>query len=118
MSPTLIPSIFIFYGILSGAYACLLILGRNQANKVPVSYWACGAFLTGFATFITVFRSESNLLFTYVAANGITFTGYLCFNYALQSMLGSAASIKKNISISIAAFLGYCIALDFIGIYL
>lgn len=118
MSPTIIPSIFIFYGILSWAYACLLILGRNQANKVPVSYWACGAFLTGFATFITVFRSESNLLFTYVAANGITFTGYLCFNYALQSMWGSAASIKKNISISSAAFLGYCIALDFIGIYL
>jgi PAS domain S-box-containing protein len=114
----LIPAIFLFYGILSVAYAFVLILGRPRGRKVAVTYWACGAFLTGIPTFITVFRNESNLLFTYVMANGLAFMGYLCFNYALHSMAGGIISIKKNILISCSLFITYCFALNLIGIYL
>ena len=118
MTPALIPAIFLFYGILSCAYAFVLFLSRPKVQRIAVTYWACGALLTGIATFITVFRNESNLLFTYVGANGIAFMGYLCFNYAVQSMAGGTSFIKKNLLTSCVIFVGYCIALHFIGIYL
>jgi PAS domain S-box-containing protein len=118
MTPALIPAIFLFYGILSCAYAFVLFLSRPKIQRIAVTYWACGALLTGMATFITVFRNESNLLFTYVGANGIAFMGYLSFNYAVQSMAGGTSSIKKNLLTSCVILFGYCIALHFIGIYL
>jgi PAS domain S-box-containing protein len=118
MATALIPAIFLFYGILSCAYAFVLLLSRPKVQRIAVTYWACGALLTGIATFITVFRNESNLLFTYVGANGIVFIGYLSFNYAVQSMAGRTSSIKKNLLTSCVIFVGYCIALHFIGIYL
>jgi hypothetical protein len=84
MATALIPAIFLFYGILSCAYAFVLLLSRPKVQRIAVTYWACGALLTGIATFITVFRNESNLLFTYVGANGIAFMGYISFNYAVH----------------------------------
>ena len=120
MNLDLLPAVFLFYGILSLAYSAVLfrVLPKNINDNETASYWACGAFLIGSATLITIFRNDSNLFFTYVVANAIAFLGYLCFNFALDSMASKFSSKKRNLIISCIIFISYCLILYFLGIYL
>jgi PAS domain S-box-containing protein len=120
MNLVLLPAVFLFYGVLSLAYSAVLFraLPKNINDNETTSYWACGAFLIGSATLITIFRNDSNLFFTYVVANAVAFLGYLCFNFALDSMASGFSSKKRNLIISCIIFISYCLILYFIGIYL
>jgi len=117
MMPSLIPAILLIFGIISGAYSFLLLQFVSKRTDYAIMYWALGAFLIGIATSITVFRNETNLLITYVLANGIGLIGYCNLNWGIQQLLGKPPRIKINFLISISALVAYCIVLETLGIY-
>jgi len=118
MNATLVPAIFLFYGILSLAYAGVLIQFLSRRKDKVIAFWSSGALCVGIATITTIFRDPSNLIVTYVGANGLAFIGYLCFNFALKEFLVRSFSIKRILLAGAAAFFGYCFILYFTGVFL
>ncbi len=114
---TLISSIFLFYGILSLAYAGVLFQFINKTKDSAITYWACGAFLMGIATISTIFRTESNLSTAYIVSNGIAFNAYIFFAIGLQQIDGNESKFKNKVFYSIGYLLAYCSALSIIGLY-
>jgi len=117
MNATLVPAIFLFYGILSLAYAGVLIQFLSRRKDRVIAFWSSGALCVGIATIATIFRDPSNLIATYVGANGLAFIGYLLFNYALKEFLAIGASTKRILLVATAAFFAYCFSLYFVGIF-
>ena len=118
MNMTLILSIFLFYGILSLAYAGVLFQFINKNKDPAIIYWASGAFLMGIATISTIFQTESNLSTAYIVSNGIAFNAYIFFAIGLQQIDGKESKFKNKVLYSIGYLLVYCSALSIIGLYL
>ena len=117
MNITLISSIFLFYGILSLAYAGVLFQFINKTKDSAITFWAFGALLMGIATIFTIFRTESNLSLAYILSNGLAFNAYIFFAIGLQQIEGNESKFKHKVIYSIGYLLLYCSALSFIGLY-
>jgi len=117
MNITLISSIFLFYGILSLAYAGVLFQFINKTKDSAITFWAFGALLMGIATIFTIFRTESNLSLVYILSNGLAFNAYIFFAIGLQQIEGNESKFKNKVIYSIGYLLLYCSALSFIGLY-
>lgn len=115
MKLSLIPAIFMFYGILSIAYSVtLLFYFRKQKNR-SIENCALGAFLLGAAAIITVFRTEIPLMISYVGANALAFLAYRYFNYSLINLIGDEPNLKPSFQRNLSIFLLYSVALFAIG---
>lgn len=115
MKLSLIPAIFMFYGILSIAYSVtLLFYFRKQKNR-SIENCALGAFLLGAAAIITIFRTEIPLIISYVGANALAFLAYRYFNYSLINLIGEEPNLKPSFQRNVSIFLLYCVALYAIG---
>jgi PAS domain S-box-containing protein len=118
MNITLISSIFLFYGILSLAYAGVLFQFIEKNKDSSVKFWAFGAFLMGIATIFTIFRTESNLSISYILSNGLAFNAYIFFALGIKQIGGIEHRFKIKILYSLAYLLVYCTALSVLGIFL
>ena len=116
MKLSLIPAIFMFYGILSIAYsATLLFYFKKQKNRA-IENCAVGAFLLGAAAIITIFRADIPTIISYVGANALAFIAYRYFNYSLINLLGEQPNLKPSVIRNLTVFVLYAIALYAIGI--
>jgi signal transduction histidine kinase len=118
MTLSLIPAIFIFYGILSIAYAFTLLFYFSKQKNRAIENCALGAFLLGSAAIITVFRTEIPTLISYVGANALAFLAYRYFNYSLINLIGEQPNLKPSFLRNLSVFVIYSIALYTIGILL
>lgn len=118
MTLSLIPAIFIFYGILSIAYAFTLLFYFSKQKNRAIENCALGAFLLGSAAIITVFRTEIPTLISYVGANALAFLAYRYFNYSLINLIGEQPNLKPSLLRNLSVFVIYSIALYTIGILL
>jgi len=116
MKLSLIPAIFMFYGILSIAYsATLLFYFKKQKNRA-IENCAIGAFLLGTAAIITIFRADIPTIISYVGANALAFIAYRYFNYSLINLLGEQPNLKPSVLRNLTVFVLYALALYTIGI--
>lgn len=118
MTLSLIPAIFIFYGILSIAYAFTLLFYFSKQKNRAIENCALGAFLLGSAAIITVFRTEIPTLISYVGANALAFLAYRYFNYSLINLIGEQPNLKPSFLRNLSVFVIYAIALHTIGVLL
>lgn len=116
MTFSLIAAIFIFYGILSIAYSVTLLFYFPKQENKTIENCAVGAFLLGFASFVTVFRNEIPTLISYVGANALAFLAYRYFNYSLTNLLGKEPTLRPSLLNNLIAFGLYAVALYGIGI--
>jgi signal transduction histidine kinase len=86
MNLGLIPSLFLFFGVLSLIYAAALHQYHNAKYQKVIHHWSLGSFLLGIATLLTIFRVEIPLLVSYFLANALAFMGYVEFTRALRRL--------------------------------
>lgn len=115
MKLSLIPAIFMFYGILSIAYSVTLLFYFSKQKNRAIENCALGAFLLGTASIITIFRAEIPLIISYVGANALAFLAYRYFNYSLINLIGEETDLKPTFQRNVSIFLLYCVALYSIG---
>jgi signal transduction histidine kinase len=118
MTLSLIPAIFIFYGILSIAYAFTLLFYFSKQKNRAIENCAIGAFLLGSAAIITVFRTEIPTLISYVGANALAFLAYRYFNYSLINLIGEQPNLKPSFLRNLSVFVIYSVTLYTIGVLL
>ena len=115
MKLSLIPAIFMFYGILSIAYSITLLFYFRQQKNRSIENCAIGAFLLGIAAILTIFRAEIPTLISYVGANALAYLAYRYFNYSLINLLGEQLHLKPSFLSNLTVFVAYSIALFAIG---
>ncbi|MCM0034403.1 MAG: ATP-binding protein [Burkholderiaceae bacterium] len=115
MKLSLIPAIFMFYGILSIAYSITLLFYFRQQKNRSIENCAIGAFLLGTAAILTIFRAEIPTLISYVGANALAYLAYRYFNYSLINLLGEQLHLKPSFLSNLTVFVAYSIALFAIG---
>lgn len=118
MKLSLIPAIFIFYGILSIAYSFTLLFYFSKQRNRAIENCALGAFLLGTAAIITVFRSEIPTIISYVGANALAFLAYCYFNYSLINLLGEQPNLKPSLLRNLTIFFLYSVGLYATGVLL
>lgn len=116
MKLSLIPAIFIFYGILSIAYSFTLLFYFSKQKNRAIENCAIGAFLLGTAAIVTVFRAEIPTVVSYVGANALAFLAYRYFNYSLINLLGEQPDLKPSFLRNLAVFTTYSVVLYTIGV--
>jgi signal transduction histidine kinase len=115
MKLSLIPAIFMFYGILSIAYSVTLLFYFRQQKNRSIENCAIGAFLLGTAAILTIFRAEIPTIISYVGANALAYLAYRYFNYSLLNLLGEQSHLKPSFLRNLTVFVAYSIALYAIG---
>jgi signal transduction histidine kinase len=115
MQLSLIPAIFMFYGILSIAYSATLLFYFKQQKNRSIENCAVGAFLLGVAAILTIFREEIPTIISYVGANALAYLAYRYFNYSLINLLGKQPHLRPSFLQNLTVFLLYAIALYTIG---
>jgi signal transduction histidine kinase len=110
MQLSLIPAIFMFYGILSIAYSATLLFYFSKQKNCAI-----GAFLLGTAAIVTIFRADIPTIISYVGANAIAYIAYQYFNYSLINLLGEQPHLKPSFLRNLTVFFVYSIALYAIG---
>jgi signal transduction histidine kinase len=115
MKLSLIPTIFMFYGILSIAYSVTLLFYFRQQKNRSIENCAIGAFLLGIAAIVTIFRAEIPTIISYVGANALAYLAYRYFNYSLINLLGEQPHLKPSFLRNLTVFVIYSIALYAIG---
>jgi len=115
MNPSLIPAVFIFYGLLSLAYAGTLFLYFKDRKDQSSQSWAIGSLLVGIAVLLTVFRAEIPLIVSYVFANALAYVSYRYQCFALQALLGQRLDFGRLAARCGAEMLGYAIVLIVLG---
>ena len=118
MKISLIPAIFIFYGILSIAYSFTLLFYFSKQKNRAIENCALGAFLLGFSAIITVFRLEIPTIISYVGANALAFLAYRYFNYSLINLLGEQPNLKPSLLRNLSVFVLYAAGLYTTGLLL
>ena len=116
MQLSLIPAIFIFFGILSIAYSLTLLFYFAKQKNRAIENCALGAFLLGTAGIITVFRTELHTLISYVGANALAFLAYQYFNYSLINLIGAQPNLKPSFLRNLTVFTLYSLGLYATGI--
>lgn len=92
MNLGLIPSLFLFYGVLSILYAAALHYYLKIKDQQAVAYWSLGSLIWGCAVLLTMFRQEVPLLLSYFLANAVAFFAYVEMNRALRVLVPSQSS--------------------------
>jgi signal transduction histidine kinase len=115
MKLSLIPAIFMFYGILSIAYSVTLLFYFKQQKNRSIENYAIGTFLIGIAAILTIFRAEIPTIISYVGANALAYLSYRYFNYSLINLLGEQPHLRPSFLKNLTVFLVYSIALYAIG---
>jgi signal transduction histidine kinase len=115
MKLSLIPAIFMFYGILSIAYSVTLLFYFRQQKNRSIENCAIGAFLLGIAAIVTIFRAEIPTIISYVGANALAYLAYRYFNYSLINLLDEQPHLKPSFLNNLTVFVAYSIALFAIG---
>lgn len=118
MQLSLIPAIFMFYGILSIAYSATLLFYFSKQKNRAIENCAIGAFLLGSAAILTIFRVEIHTLVSYVGANALAFLAYRYFNYSLINLIGEQPDLKPSLLGNLTVFSMYGAALYTIGLLL
>lgn len=118
MQLSLIPTIFMFYGILSIAYSATLLFYFSKQKNRAIENCAIGAFLLGSAAILTIFRVEIPTLISYVGANALAFLAYRYFNYSLINLLGEQPDLKPSFLGNLTVFSVYGAVLYMIGLLL
>jgi signal transduction histidine kinase len=118
MKLSLIPAIFMFYGILSIAYSVTLLFYFSKQKNRAIENCAIGAFLLGAAAILTIFRVEIHTLISYIGANALAFIAYRYFNYSLINLLGDKPDLKPSFLRNLTVFAVYAAALYSIGLLL
>lgn len=118
MKLSLIPAIFMFYGILSIAYSATLLFYFPKQKNRAIENCANGAFLLGVAAIVTIFRTDIPPIISYVGANALAFIAYRYFNYSLINLLGQQPNLKPSLTRNLTVFVIYSIALYAIGVLL
>ncbi|MDO9023619.1 MAG: histidine kinase dimerization/phospho-acceptor domain-containing protein, partial [Zwartia sp.] len=115
MQLSLIPAIFMFYGILSIAYSVTLLFYFSKQSNRAIENCAIGAFLMGVSVIVTIFRVDIPPLISYIGANALAFTAYRYFNYSLINLAGDQPNLKPALLRSAIIFGLYALSLYFIG---
>jgi signal transduction histidine kinase len=115
MKLSLIPAIFMFYGILSIAYSATLFFYFRQQKNRSIENYAIGAFLIGIAAILTIFRAEIPTIISYVGANALAYISYRYCNYSLINLLGEQPHLRPSFLQNLSVFLVFAIALYAIG---
>jgi signal transduction histidine kinase len=118
MKLSLIPAIFMFYGILSIAYSATLLFYFSKQKNRAIENCAIGAFLLGSAAILTIFRVEIHTLISYVGANALAFLAYRYFNYSLINLIGDEPDLKPSFFRNLIVFAVYSATLYSIGLLL
>jgi len=116
-TPTLITSLFLFFGIFSFAGAYLLLSTYKNYNQSYISIWAIGCFLIGVAT---VFLSLKGILpnfATFMLGNGFNIAAYVFFYYSYQNLVGKQIYLKWIALKALIAALFFLAALILVGEY-
>ncbi len=116
MQLSLIPTIFMFYGILSIAYSVTLLFYFSKQKNRSIENCAIGAFMLGCAAILTIFRVEIPPLISYVGANALAFLAYRHFNYSLINLLGEQTDLKPSFLGNLTVFSVYAAVLYTIGL--
>lgn len=107
----LVPSLFLFFGIISIIYAAALHYFLKIKDQQAVDHWSLGSLILGFAVLLTIFRQELPLLLSYFIANGIAAVAYVVLNRALKSLITpSSGPVRLEVSDALI-FLIYTISL-------
>lgn len=91
----LIPSLFLFYGLLSILYAGAIHYFLKSKDQQAVRHWSLGSLIWGSAILVTVFRQDIPLLVSYFLANAVAFIACVELNRALQ-VLTQPKSILRS----------------------
>ena len=83
----LIPSIFLFFGMISIIYAVAIYYFLKVRDQQAVRYWSFGSLIWGCAILLTIWRQELPLLLSYFIANGVAFVAYVVLNRALKCLI-------------------------------
>ena len=118
MKLSLIPAIFMFYGILSVAYSATLLFYFSKQKNRAIENCAIGAFLLGSAAILTIFRVEIHTLISYVGANAVAFLAYRYFYYSLINLIGDEPDLKPSFFRNLIVFAVYSVTLYSIGLLL
>ena len=107
----LIPSIFLFFGIISIIYAAAVHYFLKVKDHQAVQYWSLGSLIWGCAILLTIFRQELPLFLSYFIANGVAFVAYVVMNRALRCLLEEIRNSFKFGLIYVGIFVLYTCAL-------
>lgn len=95
----LVPSLFLFFGIISVFYAAALHYFLKVKDQAAVDHWSLGSLIWGCAIILTIFRQELPLLLSYFIANGLAVVATVVMNRALKSLIeGSRGPVKLRVS--------------------
>ena len=110
-SLSLVPSLFLFFGIISIIYAAALHYFLKIKDQQAVDHWSLGSLIWGCAILLTIFRQELPLLLSYFMANGIAAVAYVVLNRALKSLITVSARPARLEVSDVLIFLVYTISL-------
>lgn len=79
-----IPSLFLYFGVLSLIYAAGLHYYLRDKDPEVVGHWSRGAFVWGLSVLTTIFRAELPQWLSYFIANGMAFVAYVEINRGLK----------------------------------
>ena len=114
-SLSLVPSIFLFFGIISIIYAAALHYFLKIKDQQAVDYWSLGSLIWGCAILLTIFRQDLPLLLSYFIANGISVVANVVLNRALKSVIqdtGGPARLDVSHALIFLVFTTTLYALD------
>ena len=95
----LVPSLFLFFGIISVLYAAALHYFLKVKDQAAVDHWSLGSLIWGCAIILTIFRQELPLLLSYFVANGLAVVANVVLNRALKSLIeGSRGPVRLRVS--------------------
>lgn len=113
-----IPSLFLYFGVLSIIYAAGLHFYLKSKDPDVVGHWSLGAFIWGVAVLTTVFRTELPAWLSYFGANGLAFVAYVEINRGLKLLAESQPghrsgySRRDTLTLMLGGTLVYAFVLD------
>lgn len=115
MNLGLIPSLFLFFGVLSLLYAGAIHYFLKTPDWQSARHWSLGSLVWGVSILLTIFRKEVPLLLSYYAANAIAFLAYIELNRALRALIGTPPARPPRRWLDALLLLAYTAALYAIG---
>lgn len=94
MHLSLIPTLFLCFGLLSIIYAAGLNYYFRQEDPPAVDHLSMGALAWGISVLLTLFRGELPLLLSYFGANAIAFVANVELNRGLKVIARDAGPLK------------------------
>lgn len=94
MNLSLIPTLFLLFGLLSIIYAAGLHYYFRREDPPAVDHLSLGALVWGISVLLTIFRAELPLLLSYFGANAIAFVANVELNRGLKVIARDAGPLK------------------------